>query len=83
MAFDPKSGSWEQKLHEAGARVEEDLHRVIKYINDEVVPEVRRNGSVALRAAAKELEKLARRMEEDAGRTQSPPPSSTEKDGTR
>jgi hypothetical protein len=67
MAVDPnpKSGAgWEEKLHDAGTRVEEELKRVIAYINDEVVPEVRKNGSVALRAAAEQLEKLAQKMEE-------------------
>jgi len=54
---DPKR-PWEQRVHE-------ELRRVIDYINDEVVPEVRRNGSDALRAAAKELDKLAQRMDDD------------------
>ncbi|WP_213807563.1 hypothetical protein [Granulicella sp. dw_53] len=70
MTFDPKSGEpknsagWEERLHEAGQKIEEDLRRVIVYINDEVVPEVRRNSSAALRAAAEQMEKLAQRMEE-------------------
>jgi hypothetical protein len=46
----------------------------VKYINDEVVPEVRRNGSEALRAAAVELHKLAQRMDDHARRTSAPPP---------
>jgi L-lysine 2,3-aminomutase len=71
---DPKR-PWEQRLHEAGTRVEEDLRRVIQYINDEVVPDVRRNGSDALRAAAAELQKLAQRMEERAHQT--PPAASS------
>jgi len=65
---------WEQRLHEAGSRVEEDLRRVIKYINDEVVPDVRRNSSAALRAAAAELHRLAQKMDDRAGRTPPPPP---------
>jgi len=63
---------WEQQLREAAARAEEEVRRVVNYINDEVVPEVRKNGSVALRAAAVELHKLAQRMDESAG--QAPPP---------
>ena len=77
MAADAKSGpggGWEQKLHDVGARVEEDLRRVVTYINDEVVPDVRRNGSAALRAAAVELQKLAQRMDDEAGKP---------KDGTK
>ena len=64
---------WEQRLHEAGGRVEEDLRGIIQYINDEVVPDVRRNGSEALRAAAAELHKLAERMDDHARRTTPPP----------
>jgi hypothetical protein len=77
MSFDPKSSAtepnpkpgpnspgWEERLHEAGNRMEEELKRVITYINDEVVPEVRRNGSDALRAAAQQMEKLAQKMDE-------------------
>jgi len=70
---DPKR-PWEQRLHEAGSRVEEDLRKVIRYINDEVVPDVRRNGSDALRAAAAELHRLAQKMDDRAGRTPPPPP---------
>ena len=63
---------WEQKLHEAGTRVEEDLKRLVTYINDEVVQDVRRNGSEALKAAAAELHRLAEKM--DDRRTPPPPP---------
>ena len=55
---------WEQQLREAAERAEEELRRVVTYINDEVVPDIRKNGSQALRAAAEELQKLAQRMDE-------------------
>ena len=55
---------WEEQLRSAAARTEEEVRRVVAYINDEVVPDIRRNGSVALRAASEELRKLAQRMEE-------------------
>lgn len=55
---------WEQQLKEAAARAEEELRRVVTFINDEVVPEVRRNGSHALRAAAEEMQKLAQKMDD-------------------
>jgi len=61
-ADDPKR--WEQQLRDAAARAEEEVRRVATYINDEVVPDIRRNGSQALRAASAELQKLAQRMEE-------------------
>jgi hypothetical protein len=55
---------WEKQVRDAAAWGEEEVRRVVTYINDEVVPEVRRNGSVALRRAAVELEKLAKRMDD-------------------
>jgi hypothetical protein len=55
---------WEQRLHQAGNRIEEDLQRFVRYINDEIVPDVRRNGSEALRSAAAELNRLAQRMDD-------------------
>src|ERR1700755_749715 len=72
---DPKR-PWEQQLKDAAAHLETDLRNVVKYINDEVVPEVRRNGSDALRAAAAELHRMAQRMDDHARRTSasSPPP---------
>ena len=73
---DPKR-PWEQRLHEAGSRMEDDLRNIINYINDEVVPDVRRNSSKALRAAAAELHKLAGKMDDRASRTSSPPPKDT------
>jgi hypothetical protein len=40
-------------------RVEDDVKRVITYLNDKVVPEVRENSSKALRIAAEQLGRLA------------------------
>ena len=64
----------EQRLRGAASQVEEDLRRVIGYINDEVMPDVRRNGSEALRFAAAELRKLAERVDDANQRTPPPPP---------
>lgn len=49
----------DQHLGGAGERIEEDVKRVIAYLNDQVVPEVRQNGSKALRIAAGQLSRLA------------------------
>jgi hypothetical protein len=65
---------WEQQLRDAVAHLETDVRNVAKYINDEIVPEVRKNGSEALRAAAAELHKLAQKMDDHARRSASPPP---------
>jgi hypothetical protein len=70
--------AWEQQVREAAARAEEELHRVVTYINDEVVPEIRVSGSRALRVAAEELQKLAERMDERRAASGTPP--SPEKD---
>ena len=65
---------WEQQLREAAAHLETDLKNVVNYINNDVVPEVRRNGSDALRAAAAELHRLAQRMDDHARKASAPPP---------
>ncbi len=54
---------WEQAIEDTAVKAEAEVRRVIAYLNDEVVPEVRRDGSRALRTAANELVKLAERME--------------------
>lgn len=62
---------WEERLHETGTRLEEDVREFVRYFNDEVVPDLRKNGSEALRAAARELNRMAQRMDERAGRRSS------------
>ncbi len=75
MSSGDQKRPWEQTLRDAATHLEADLRNAVNYINDQVVPEVRRNGSDALRAAAIELHKLAERMDEHARRhPQSPPP---------
>ncbi len=73
MSGESGKSTWEQRLHETGSRMEEDVRNLIRYFNDEVVPEVRRSGSEALRAAAAELNRIAQQMDERAGRTPPPP----------
>ena len=58
---------WDSKVREAAEHTEAEVKRVVNYINDEVMPEIRRNGSAALKRAALELQRLAERMD-DAGR---------------
>jgi hypothetical protein len=59
--------------------MEEDVREVIRYFNDEIVPDLRKNGSEALRAAASELNQMAQRMDERAGRA----PTSGTKDSSK
>jgi hypothetical protein len=75
----PNQTPFEQRLHSAAARAEEELRRLTRYLDEEVVPEVRRNGSTALRAAAVRLQKLAESMD-DARSTDSPAKDSQPKD---
>jgi hypothetical protein len=75
----PNQKPFDQRLHEAARRAEEELRRFTRYIDEEVVPEVRRNSSTALRAAAVRLQKLAESMDDarnDKGNSgPNPPPS--------
>lgn len=57
----------EDTFSEAKPRVEEELKRVITYLNDEVVPEVRQSSSKALKIAAEKLTKLAERIDRNTG----------------
>jgi hypothetical protein len=63
---------WQDRLHETATRVEEELRLFANYINDEVVPDVRRHSSQALKTAAAELQRLAQRLD-DERRTPPPP----------
>lgn len=74
MSTEEPKRPWEQQLRDAATHLEADLKNVVKYINDEVVPDVRRNSSGAIRAAAAELHKLASRMDDHARRSSAPPP---------
>jgi hypothetical protein len=44
-------------------RLEEDVKKVITYLNEKVVPEVRENSTKALRIAAEQLARLADHLE--------------------
>jgi len=73
---------WEERVSEAGTRlrddIQEELRRVVRFIDDEVVPEVRRNGSSALRAAAIRLQKLAQQMDDKQASAETKPPTDAE-----
>jgi hypothetical protein len=74
MSTQEPKRDWEQHVRDAAVWGEEEVRRVVTYINDEVVPEVRRNGSEALRRAAVELEKLAKRMDDSRAGKDAPRP---------
>ncbi|AFL90193.1 hypothetical protein Terro_3985 [Terriglobus roseus DSM 18391] len=55
---------WNKEVADATERAEAEVRRVIRYLNDEVVPEVRQQSSSALRSAAEQLTKLAEKMDD-------------------
>lgn len=57
--FEHLGRKMDESLNKAVPRVEEELRKVIAYMNDEVLPSVRANSSKALRVASDELIKLA------------------------
>lgn len=70
MSSESQKQPWESKLREAATHVEDDVRKMVAYLNDEVMPDVRPNGSAALKKAATELQRLATRMDE----ANQPPP---------
>lgn len=51
------------EVRQAASRAEDELQRLIRYMNDEVGPDVRKHSSTALRAAADGLRSLAQKMD--------------------
>ncbi|MFP5229909.1 MAG: hypothetical protein ACLGXA_20025 [Acidobacteriota bacterium] len=49
----------DEQFGACGDRIEDEVKRVIGYLNDRVVPDVRQNSSKALRTAAEQLGRLA------------------------
>lgn len=58
----------EDRLRGAGERIEEEVRRAVRYLEDEVVPEVRRNSSAGLRTLSERLGKLAQQLDDEHGR---------------
>ena len=54
----------DQSLGTAIPRAQEEIKRIISYLNDEVVPHLRQDSSQALRAAAERLRKLADHLDD-------------------
>ncbi len=53
----------DERFAEGAPRVEEEVKKVIAYLNDEVVPQVRQHSSQALRIAAEHLARLAEHLD--------------------
>ena len=76
MVKKKSSGRFEKigkKIDSAFPKAEEEVQKVIKFLNDKVVPEVRTHSSKALRTAAEQLGKLAEyvdRQREEPGKAE-------------
>ena len=53
----------DERFADTAPRVEEEIKKVITYLNDEVVPQVRQHSSQALRIAAERLARLAEHLD--------------------
>jgi bisphosphoglycerate-dependent phosphoglycerate mutase len=57
----------DERLNQAMPRVEEELKKVIAYLNDQVVPQLRQDSAHALHVAADQLRKLAQQLDDGPG----------------
>ena len=53
-----------RKLDEAASKIEQELRKVIRTLNNDVVPKMRTEGTQALRSVAQELQKLADKLDD-------------------
>jgi hypothetical protein len=57
----------DERFNQAMPRIEEELKKVIAYLNDQVVPQLRQDSAQALHAAADRLRKLAQQLDDGPG----------------
>lgn len=57
----------DEQFGDFGGRMEDEVRKVIAYLNERVVPEVRENSGKALRVAAEQLSRLADHLESRRG----------------
>lgn len=62
----PGPGNFGRRFEEAMNRFEDELQNTVRYMNDRVVPHVRKESIVAMRRMAETLGNLADRMEQKA-----------------
>lgn len=55
---------WNAKVQDTADRAEAEVRKLVEYLNDEVVPDVRRHSSTALRTAADRLRELAQTLDD-------------------
>jgi hypothetical protein len=57
----------DERFSQALPRVEEEVKKVIDFLNDQVVPRLRQDSSQALHAASERLRKLAEQLDDGPG----------------
>ena len=66
------AGGVGQRIEEAVELIEMELRHAIAYVNDAVIPQVRRESIAAMRTASDTLRNLADRFERSSGSTNQP-----------
>jgi hypothetical protein len=57
----------DERVSQGLPKVEEEVKKVIAFLNDQVVPRLRQDSSQALHAAAERLRKLAEQLDDSPG----------------
>ena len=70
----PGAGGPGRRIEEAVELIEMELRHAIAYVNDAVVPQVRRESISAMRTVAETLRKLADRIDQSPGNPKDPRP---------
>ncbi len=65
--FESSGRKLDEQFGNVAPRVEEEVKKVIAYLNDEVVPQVRQSSSEALRTASEHLNRLAEHLDRARG----------------
>jgi hypothetical protein len=74
----PGAGRVGQRIEEAMELIEMELRHAIAYVNDAVIPQVRRESISAMRVAADTLRNLADRFEQQGNQAASRPQDQSE-----
>jgi hypothetical protein len=70
----PGAGGVGQRIEEAIELIEMELRHAIKYVNNSVIPQVRKDSITAMRSAADTLRDLADRFERQSNQPKEPRP---------
>lgn len=63
--FEEMGKRLDEQVGSALPRMEEEVRKIISFLNDQVVPNLRQDSAHALRTAAEQLSKLAVRLDGD------------------